>query len=401
MNPVASSSTTNGPDPARVQSPIVRATLLNRITLALSAFGLFVAGTLSLSHLFNRIPPCGAQHGCEIVATHPSSMLFGVFPVAYLGFGAYLTFAALAFLRAKRGIGSVPRLTMLGYAFSAIGMIWSLALTYYSINMIHATCLWCLTSAGIMVAMFFTHVFLASDLDTAPKEADPKAPLLSGALGGLAILGLGIQSAIVLKGEKLPDTTKYEQFGVEKFIPKDSLPYGNPNAPVTIVEFGDLMCPSCRLDFPGIKQLVEQGNNNVKWVFRHFPLHKVPGHEESVHAATLAEIAGETGKRWQFIEAVYQQPEESIHSIGDFNQSLLIVGMDVKKSVARLDDKDDPAFNTVYRDIKDGESCGVYSTPTFFVVAPGEKPKAARFNDLPTILDSEPYRSLIRPKKNG
>ena len=51
--------------------------------------------------------------------------------------------------------------------------------------------------------------------------------------------------------------------------------YGNPDAPVVVVEFGDLECPYCRAAAPILRRLVEDSDGAVRQVWRHFPLFEV------------------------------------------------------------------------------------------------------------------------------
>ena len=47
---------------------------------------------------------------------------------------------------------------------------------------------------------------------------------------------------------------------------------GDPDAKVTLIEYGDFQCPACGASFPHIKQLRAEYDNRVRFVFRHFPL---------------------------------------------------------------------------------------------------------------------------------
>ena len=77
-----------------------------------------------------------------------------------------------------------------------------------------------------------------------------------------------------------------------KFISVDDDPVlGDPNARVTIIEFGDYQCPFCRSfwkdTFPRLKkEYIDTGK--VRFVFRDFPQ---KGHPEAVAAAMAAECA--------------------------------------------------------------------------------------------------------------
>ena len=72
---------------------------------------------------------------------------------------------------------------------------------------------------------------------------------------------------------------------------------GNPDAPVTIVEYGDLECPYCRDAEPVLRQLVEESDGRVRLVWRHFPLFQV--HPHALAAALAVEAAGAHGRFWE------------------------------------------------------------------------------------------------------
>lgn len=73
--------------------------------------------------------------------------------------------------------------------------------------------------------------------------------------------------------------------------------YGNPDAPVTITEFGDLECPYCRAAAPVLRALVDESDGHVRLVWRHFPLFEV--HPHALTAALAAEAAGAVGRFWE------------------------------------------------------------------------------------------------------
>lgn len=67
--------------------------------------------------------------------------------------------------------------------------------------------------------------------------------------------------------------------------------YGSPDAPITVIEYGDFECPYCGAAAPVLKELVDTSAGEVSLVFRHFPLFTV--HPFALTAALAAEAAGE------------------------------------------------------------------------------------------------------------
>ena len=66
--------------------------------------------------------------------------------------------------------------------------------------------------------------------------------------------------------------------------------YGNKNAKVVMIEYGDFQCPGCGTAAPAIKSVAEKYKDNIAFVFRNFPLYSL--HPNALAAATAAEAAG-------------------------------------------------------------------------------------------------------------
>ena len=69
---------------------------------------------------------------------------------------------------------------------------------------------------------------------------------------------------------------------------------GNPDAPVTLLEYGDYECPYCAAAAPVLRQVVTESDGQVRLVFRNFPLAVV--HPFALTAALAAEAAGRAGR---------------------------------------------------------------------------------------------------------
>jgi protein-disulfide isomerase len=76
---------------------------------------------------------------------------------------------------------------------------------------------------------------------------------------------------------------------------------GRVDAPITIVEFADFECPSCKIASVEIKKLLKD-NNDVQIYFMHFPLSLHPNAER---AAIAAEAAGKQGKFWEMHDLLF------------------------------------------------------------------------------------------------
>src|SRR6266849_629350 len=78
---------------------------------------------------------------------------------------------------------------------------------------------------------------------------------------------------------------------------------GDPNAPVTIVEFSDFQCPFCQKTEATLKHLLAKYNGRGKLAYRDFPLHEIHGQAEK--AAEASRCAGEQGKYWEYHDALF------------------------------------------------------------------------------------------------
>jgi len=157
-----------------------------------------------------------------------------------------------------------------------------------------------------------------------------------------------------------------------KFVSVDDDPVlGNANAKVTIIEFGDYQCPSCRLFWREIeprlkKEYVDTGK--VKLVFRDFPIKEI--HPDATAAAMAAQCAADQGKYWEYHDRIFREQDKGTDDVVRFKAA------DLKKwgAAIRLDGA---AFNAcvdsaryqdeVAKDYADGIAVGIQGTPTFFI----------------------------------
>ena len=82
---------------------------------------------------------------------------------------------------------------------------------------------------------------------------------------------------------------------------------GDPDAPVTVIEYGDFECPYCAAAAPVLRQLVEESDGRVRLVFRHFPV--VDAHPHALTAALAAEAAGAQGAFWPMHDLLFARQD--------------------------------------------------------------------------------------------
>jgi len=78
---------------------------------------------------------------------------------------------------------------------------------------------------------------------------------------------------------------------------------GSHDAPVTLLEYGNFECIDCGRAYPVIKEVKKLLGDNLRFVFRHFPV--VRTHPHSLRAAEAAEAAGAQGKFWEMHDQLF------------------------------------------------------------------------------------------------
>ena len=187
-------------------------------------------------------------------------------------------------------------------------------------------------------------------------------------------------------GQKSPQKTNSApaRADVSRLVRPDSPALGPANAPVTLVEFFDPECESCRAFNPTVKKVLKDYEGKIRLVVRYMPLHG-----NSVLAAQVLEAAGEQGKYWQMQELLFQRQsewgEKREPQLALFEKYAAEIGMNVEQMRAAISLGGYTA--KIDRDRADGQIVGAMRTPTIFVngrVLPGLDERQLRF-----LIDDE------------
>lgn len=136
---------------------------------------------------------------------------------------------------------------------------------------------------------------------------------------------------------------------------------GKADAKITIVEFSDFECPSCRAVHPVLESLVNKYPNDVRLVFLNFPLTQHPHAKE---AAIAGAWAAEQGRFWPFANLVFQN-QSRLDEIG-VEALATQAGLDAKAMTAALES--DPKYAAkVEKDKAQGEAARITGTPSLFI----------------------------------
>jgi protein-disulfide isomerase len=140
---------------------------------------------------------------------------------------------------------------------------------------------------------------------------------------------------------------------------------GADNGNVTLVEFGDFQCPSCKTIDLVLKQLIKEFPDNLTLVWRNFPL---TGHKNARAAASAAEAAGKQGKYWEMHDKLF---ETQTGWSGADNAGELFAGyaqsLELDKQKFLDDTNSADITEIIRRDMQMGYDLGITGTPTFFI----------------------------------
>src|SRR6059058_3275037 len=184
-------------------------------------------------------------------------------------------------------------------------------------------------------------------------------------VGGIALATLG--SGAMLYRAKRPQLLTIPE---DKVLPgkggAESMHIrGNPDASVTLEEFGDFQCPPCGNIAVFIDELVKEYGPRLRLVFRNFPL---PNHKYAREAALAAEAAGLQGRFWEMHDVLYREQEtwSKAPNVRELFESYAgTIGLDVDKFKKDMDGEQVKA--RVEADRQRGQSLGIQITPTLFI----------------------------------
>jgi protein-disulfide isomerase len=189
---------------------------------------------------------------------------------------------------------------------------------------------------------------------------------------------------MLYRAKRLPILTIPKKQGASE---KEDLGHvrGDPNAPVTLEEFGDFQCPPCGKLAGPIDQLERDYHSRLRVIFHNYPL---PIHQHAREAAFAAEAAGMQDRFWEMHDLLYR--EQSVWSKTPdvrplFNAYAGILGLNVDRFKQDMESEEVKA--RVALDQKRAAALGVTTTPTIFINNHAVAPTALNQNDLRSAID--------------
>jgi protein-disulfide isomerase len=253
---------------------------------------------------------------------------------------------------------------VVGKPVAVTGTSW--LLTRSSRGMVRPSVGWAgVVGSGMIAGVPFTVSLLIADLAfTGPALEEAKLGVLAAAVVAamltlifyrvIAVLPIRARTRALLgTGRQLTDLAT-------PVDPSRDHIRGPADAVVTVVEYGDFECPWTQMAGPTARELLA-ANSDIRYVWRHLPLHDVHPHAQL--AAEAAEAAGRQGKFWQMHDLLLtNQDDLEPHHILSYAAEL---ELDLDRFQADLSGHDFTA--RIAEDIDSADRSGVAGTPTFFI----------------------------------
>jgi protein-disulfide isomerase len=227
-----------------------------------------------------------------------------------------------------------------------------------------------------LLALFLTSAAGAQSLDEAQirvlvQEEIERLVNAEGALDSVIEKGIG---SYILKQRLAAENAKAQQ---QQNRAKNLLPVdaerdhisGNPDAPITLIEYSDFECPFCKRFHPTVEKLIENNQDKLRWVYRHFPLgfHNPGAQKQAEASECVAELKGNDAF-WDFSDKIYTRtksngkgfPLKNLRPLAEevgVNGDAFSKCLDSGKMTAR-----------VKEDIANGSLLGVSGTPAAFII---------------------------------
>jgi len=135
---------------------------------------------------------------------------------------------------------------------------------------------------------------------------------------------------------------------------------GNKDAIIELVEYGDYQCPYCGDFYYVVKALQQHFGDNLKFVFRNFPLEM---HPDALHAAIASEIAAKYDQFWSMHDKLYEHQ----NALSDTHLIAYAQQLGIDKQDFESDFSHKQITSKIDSDIESGLRSGVNGTPSVYI----------------------------------
>jgi len=146
----------------------------------------------------------------------------------------------------------------------------------------------------------------------------------------------------------------------ESLIRDHSPILGDPNAPITIIQFIDFECPFCQASYPITKTIFDQFDPAVKVVFKHLPVEAL--HDNAMQAHIASTCAHDQGKFWEYYDRLFVTRALDEASLIAHAER---IGLDLPEFSTCV--REERHMGDIITDLQDAADAGVRGTPTYAV----------------------------------
>ncbi len=203
------------------------------------------------------------------------------------------------------------------------------------------------------------------------RNERPAGRRAAGWLAMVVLLLLALSACASAGGQTAIEDSSNSAAVTEGQTPEGDWFRGDPNAPITLIEYSDYQCPFCSRHVAQTAPLLDDQyvrKGLVKHVFKDFPLTSI--HPQAFKAAEAARCAGDQDQYWAMHDKLFalQQVWSGKDEAPDiFKQYAADLGLDAAVFAACLDSG--KYVNKVNQGLQEGVQQGVKGTPAFFVDA--------------------------------
>ena len=311
---------------------------------------------------------------CNAVELSSYAELFSGFPLSALAAAWFVVIAILSVM-AREPIARKDYTRIL-FPMTIISLIASAFYLCVMFFVIQKHCLFCYF---VDLTSLISFGIVASMKPFGDEQKSKKNPYLkkTATLVGGSVFALFILSSMMNAGSISDDVIKRE---VKSLLSKKRVVAslngghptlgGGPDAPIQIVKFSDFKCPACKLGAYSLHPVFSKYGNQVRLTFKNFPLDprcnrlvKQNIHPSACEAAKVAYCAGKQGK----FEAVYQEFFENQEAFGKTRPTDMAIALGVNAEELKACVESSETQQLINRDVDEGESLEVESTPNFVI----------------------------------
>lgn len=177
------------------------------------------------------------------------------------------------------------------------------------------------------------------------------------ALYGLAVL--------ILAGSMYA-LAKPQESGAIPAVSENDHVMGNAAAVVTLIEYSDFQCPACAAFEPLVKEMLTTYGDNVRLVYRHFPLYTL--HPNAEAAAFAAEAAAQQGKFWEMHDMLLDRQNDWSELADPTSMFVAYAGLlNLNTDQFTQDLTSKIVKDHVSVDVDSGNAANISATPTIYL----------------------------------